>query len=115
MSATIYHNPRCSKSRETLQLLRERGIEPTVIEYLKHPPTQQELRQLLVWLGMTPRELLRTKEREFKALGLQDPALGAAALIKAMVEHPVLIERPIVVADGKAALGRPPQHVLDIL
>lgn len=112
---TIYHNPRCSKSRQALQLLRERGLEPTVVEYLKHPPDERQLKRLLKMLGMTPRELMRNKEAEYRALGLDKPALSAAALIKAMAAHPVLIERPIVVANGAAVVGRPPEKVLDIL
>ena len=112
---TIYHNPRCSKSRQTLQLLQDHGVEPTVVEYLKHPPDASQLKRLLKMLGMKPRELIRKKEAEYRALGLDKVGLSDAALIKVMVEHPVLIERPIVVAGGKAALGRPPEKVLDIV
>ncbi|NJD06869.1 MAG: arsenate reductase (glutaredoxin) [Methylococcaceae bacterium] len=115
MSVTIYHNPRCGKSRSALQLLRERGIEPTVIEYLKAGPDYAQLEQLLAWLGLDPRELMRKNEAIYKEAGLDDPALDRQTLIQAMVEHPILIERPIVVADGKAAIGRPPEKVLDIL
>ncbi|QJD31223.1 arsenate reductase (glutaredoxin) [Methylococcus geothermalis] len=115
MSVTIYHNPRCSKSRETLKLLQDRGIEPTVIEYLKTPPDAATLRELLGLLGITPRQLLRKGEAPYKELGLANPELGDDALIAAMASHPVLIERPIVVAHGKAALGRPPENVLAIL
>jgi len=114
-TVTIYHNPRCSKSRQALQLLRERGIEPTVVEYLKHPPDERQLKRLLKLLGMTPRELMRNKEEEYRALGLDEPTLSPDALIKAMAEHPVLIERPIVVAGERAAVGRPPEKVLDVL
>jgi arsenate reductase len=112
---TIYHNPRCSKSRQALQLLRDRGIEPLVVDYLKQPLNEQQLKRLLKQLGMAPRELLRKKEAEYRALGLDDSELSPDMLIKAMVEHPILIERPIVVADKKAVLGRPPEVVLNIV
>lgn len=115
MSVTIYHNPRCGKSRQTLQLLKERGVEPEVIEYLKTPPNAEELDDILQKLGMQPRELMRKKEAEYKANGLDDAALDRAALIVGMVNHPILIERPIVIANGKAAIGRPPETVLTIL
>ena len=115
MSVTIYHNPRCSKSRATLQLLKEKGIEPTIIEYLKTPPGTEELDTILNKLGMEPRQLMRTKEAEYKDAGLDDDTLDRAALIQAMVDHPKLIERPIVLASGKAAIGRPPENVLEIL
>lgn len=115
MSVTIYHNPRCSKSRETLALLRERGVEPEVVEYLKTPPNAATLGALLDMLGLQPRQLMRTKEAEYKALALDDPALTRGQLIDAMVATPRLIERPIVVKDGRAALGRPPQAVLEVL
>lgn len=115
MSVTIYHNPRCSKSRETLKLLQDRGIEPTVVEYLKTPPDAATLRELLGLLGIAPRQLLRKGEAPYKELALANPELGDEALIEAMASHPVLIERPIVVANGKAALGRPPENVLAIL
>lgn len=115
MSVTIWHNPRCSKSRQTLELLRERGIEPEVVEYLKTPPTAAELDRVLRLLGLEPRQLMRTQEAAYKAAALDDRELTRAALIEAMVEHPVLIERPVVIANGKAALGRPPEKVLPIL
>ena len=115
MSVTIYHNPRCSKSRETLSLLRDQGVEPEIVEYLKDPPNAQVLSDLLTQLGLEPRALMRRKEAEYAELGLDDPALSRDALIEAMVTHPRLIERPIVVKGGKAALGRPPQAVLEIL
>jgi len=115
MSVTIYHNPRCGKSRQTLQLLKERGVEPEVIEYLKTPPNAEELDDILQKLGMQPRELMRKKEAEYKANGLDDAALDRQALIAGMVNHPILIERPIVIANGKAAIGRPPETVLAIL
>jgi len=115
MSTTIYHNPRCSKSRQTLELLHERKVDTDIIEYLKTPPSKQELEQLLEMLGLEPRQLMRTKEDEYKELGLDDESLSRDALIEAMLAHPKLIERPIVVHDGKAAIGRPPEKVLDIL
>ncbi|MDA1090372.1 MAG: arsenate reductase (glutaredoxin) [Proteobacteria bacterium] len=110
---TIYHNPRCSKSRQTLALLGERGIEPDIIEYLETPPSVEELTNILSMLGIGPRELLRKKEA--KEAGLDDPGLDDAALIKAMVANPIVIERPIVINNGKAALGRPPESVVNIL
>lgn len=115
MSVRIYHNNRCSKSRGTLELLQARGIEPEVVNYLDTPPSVDELRTLLRMLGMTPRQLLRTGEADYKEQGLDDPAVSDEALLKAMIAHPKLIERPIVVADGKAAIGRPPEAVLAIL
>ena len=111
----IFHNPRCSKSRQTLELLTERGVEPEIIRYLETPPTAQELEHILDLLGLEPRQLMRTKEPEYKALGLDNPELTRALLIQAMVTTPKLIERPIVLANGKAAIGRPPERVLDIL
>ena len=115
MAVVIYHNPRCSKSRQTLQMLRDRGIEPEIIEYLKTPPDAATLKRLLGLLGLTPRELMRRKEKVYKALGLDDPSLSDEALIQAMVDHPVLMERPVVVNGDRAALGRPPEQVLEIL
>jgi arsenate reductase len=112
---TIYHNPRCSKSRATLELLREQGIEPNIIEYLKTPPSQAELARILKMLGMEPRELMRSKEAEYRQQGLDNPDLKQKDLVKAMHDTPKLIERPIVVANGRAAIGRPPEEVLEIL
>lgn len=111
----IFHNPRCSKSRQTLELLTEQGIEPEIIRYLETPPTEQELSDILEALGRQPRELMRTGEKEYKELGLDNPDLSRAQLIAAMVATPKLIERPIVLANGKAAVGRPPESVLTIL
>lgn len=111
----IYHNNRCSKSRATLTLLEQRGEPVEVVNYLDTPPTTAELSVLLKQLGMSARQLLRQGEDEYQALGLANPALDDAALIAAMVAHPKLIERPIVVANGKAAIGRPPESVLAIL
>lgn len=115
MSVTIYHNPRCSKSRQALALLQERAIAADVVEYLKTPPDAATLERLLDLLGLEPRELMRTKETEYTESGADDPSLTRAELIALMVRHPKLIERPIVVADGRAAVGRPPERVLDIL
>jgi len=115
MTVQIYHNPRCSKSRQALKLLEEQGIEPTIIKYLETPPNQAELSHILELLGLEPRDLMRKKEKDYKALGLDDPGLSRDQLIQAMVEHPKLIERPIVVKDGRAALGRPPERVLEVL
>lgn len=115
MTLTIYHNPRCSKSRQALKLIEERGLQPEVVRYLETPPDATALDRLLRLLGLEPRELMRRKEPEYQGLGLDDPALSREALIAAMVSHPRLIERPIVVRDGKAVLGRPPERVLDLL
>lgn len=115
MPVTIFHNPRCSKSRQTLALLQERDVEPEIVEYLKNPPSAEALKELLTQLGLSPRELMRRGEAVYKELNLKDPALSDDALIAAMVENPILIERPIVSTGGKAALGRPPEAVLDIL
>ncbi|MBO6781899.1 MAG: arsenate reductase (glutaredoxin) [Alphaproteobacteria bacterium] len=114
-SVDIYHNPRCSKSRATLDLLRERGIDASVIEYLKEPPDEIELRQLLDLLGISARELLRTGEAPYKQLGLQDQSLSEDKIIEAILKFPILMERPIVVTNGKARIGRPPEAVLEIL
>lgn len=115
MQVKIYHNPRCSKSRQTLQLLRGQGIDPEVIEYLKTPPDAQELDDILQKLGMEPRDLIRKTESDYETSGLRDEKLDREALIKGMVKHPILIERPIVIANGKAAIGRPPENILNIL
>jgi arsenate reductase len=115
MAVKIYHNPRCTKSRQTLQLLKDRGIEPEVIEYLKTPPSVEELTDILQKLDMEPRALMRKQEAEYKASGLDNSALDKQSLINGMVNHPILIERPIVLANGKAAIGRPPENVLGIL
>ena len=115
MNVTIYHNPRCSKSRQALELLRGYGIEPTIVEYLKHPPGKKELKALLERLGMEPRDLMRKKEDAYRAQGLDDPGLSREQLIAALAEHPALLERPIVVTDERAVVGRPPEKILDIL
>lgn len=115
MKVTIYHNPRCSKSRQTLELLQSRGIEPEIIEYLKTPPSKSRLKEILKLLGMEPRDLMRKNEDEYKKAKLDNTKLGKDDLIAAMVKYPILIERPIVLANGKAAVGRPPEKVLEIL
>lgn len=112
----IYHNPRCSKSRDTLSLLKSNGIEPEVVLYLETPPDAQTVRQLLHMLGMgSARELMRKKEDLYKSLNLDDSRLTETELVQAMVDNPKLIERPIVVANGQARIGRPPEDVLEIL
>lgn len=115
MAVTIYHNPRCSKSRQTLALIEGKGVTPHVVEYLKTPPSREKLQAILDKLGMKPRELMRRGEALYKELGLDDPKLGDDELIAAMVQNPILIERPIVLSGDKACLGRPPENVIDIL
>jgi arsenate reductase (glutaredoxin) len=115
MTVTIYHNPKCSKSRETLALLRERGVEPQIVEYLKTPPTVAELAAILTKLGLEPRALLRTKEAAYREAGLEDPKLTREQLMSRMVANPSVIERPIVVHGKRAAVGRPAEKVLTIL
>jgi arsenate reductase len=115
MKATIYHNPRCSKSRQTLALLEEKGVELEIIEYLKTPPDLETLKNILTKLGISPHELMRKGESIYKELNLVAQAEDSQTLLNAMLENPVLIERPIVLANDKAAIGRPPESVLDIL
>ena len=115
MTTQIFHNPRCSKSRQTLQLLNDNDQDAEIIEYLKTPPTAKQLKEIIDMLGISPRELLRKGEKEYKEAGLNDMALTDKQIIDAMVQYPKLIERPIVIKDGKAKLGRPPEQVLDIL
>ncbi|MFN4236758.1 MAG: arsenate reductase (glutaredoxin) [Vogesella sp.] len=110
-----YHNPRCSKSREGLQLLQQHGAELDVIEYLKTPPTADELAAIIALLGGDPRSMMRKKEEEYSALHLDDVTLEDKHLIQAMLAHPKLIERPLAVTDGKAAIGRPPENLLSLL
>jgi len=112
---TLYHNPRCSKSRATLALLREQGVEPQIVEYLKTPPDAATLRAIVDKLGIAPRDLLRTGEAEYRELGLKDAEMDDEALIQTMVQHPKLIERPILVHGDDARIGRPPEQVLEIL
>jgi arsenate reductase (glutaredoxin) len=113
MAVRIYHNPRCNTSRKTLALLRDKGIAPEVVEYLKTPYTTAQLKALLGQLGMPARALVRRKEAT--AAGIDPAALSESALIEAMARHPIIVERPIVVSGGKAALGRPPEKVLSVL
>ncbi|GLQ05346.1 arsenate reductase (glutaredoxin) [Sneathiella chinensis] len=115
MSVKILHNPRCSKSRQTLALLEEKGITPEVVEYLKTPPSREELKDILDKLSMAPRDLMRKKEAEYKDNNLDDASLSDDQLIDAMINSPKLIERPIVLANGQVRIGRPPESVLDIL
>lgn len=115
MATTIYHNPRCSKSRQTLQLLNDNSIEADVVEYLKTPPDAETLKDILNKLGLKPRQLMRTGEDIYKELNLADESLTDEQLIQVMIENPKLIERPIVIKDGKVAIGRPPENVLSIL
>ncbi len=115
MSIRIYHNPRCSKSRQTLALIRERGIEPEVIEYLKTPPSVEELRDLMGKLGIEAIDLVRRKEPDFAVSGLDQGEPDEARVLEAIHSYPKLMERPVVVHGARAVLGRPPENVLDIL
>ncbi len=115
MAITMYHNPRCSKSRQTLALLEEKGAKPIIKEYLNDAPSVDELNEILSMLSMEPRDLMRKNETEYKENNLDNHALSRDELIAAMVANPKLIERPIVINNGKAAMGRPPESVLDIL
>lgn len=111
----LWHNPRCSKSRGALELLRERGIEPDVRAYIEQPPDAAELRNVLDKLGVPARALLRTGEEEYRALGLADASLGEDAIIAAMAAHPRLIERPVFISGSRAVIGRPPENVLQLI
>lgn len=115
MSVTIYHNPRCSKSRQTLELLSEKSVDTNIVEYLKTPPTSAELAQILDKLGLQPRQLMRKNEAEYKASGADNETLSQQQLIDIMIANPKLIERPIVINGDKATIGRPPVNVLDII
>jgi len=115
MNATIYHNPRCSTSRKALELLRDAGVEPEIVEYLQKPPSRTRLRQLIRGAGLNVRGAMRTKEAMYKELGLDDDSLSDTALLDAMVEHPILIERPFVVTKKGTRLGRPVETVLEVL
>ncbi len=112
---TIYHNPSCSKSRQTMALLEEHHIKPEVIEYLQAPPSKEELTEIIHLLRIPAKDIIRTNEEEWKTLGIDITTASEDKLIVAMANHPKIIQRPIVVANGKAALGRPPEKVLDIL
>lgn len=115
MSVTIYHNPRCSKSRQTLEILKAQNIDLEIIEYLKAPPDTKTLKQILSYLNIPARDLLRKGEDAYKEAGLKDTSLSEDDLIAAMVKNPILIERPVVINNGKAVIGRPPENVLAIL
>ena len=112
---TIFHNPRCSKSRQTLALLEEHGIAPDVVQYLNDTPDAEELKAILAKLGLSARDILRTGEAAYKELNLADTSLTEQQLIEAMTNHPILIERPIVVKGGQAIVGRPPERVLQLI
>ena len=112
---TIYHNPRCSKSRQTLEILTSNGVEPEVVEYLKTPPNKTKLKSMLKALQMQPQDIMRKKEVEYKESGLNEPGLTKEQQIEKMVAFPKVIERPIVVSGDKAVIGRPPENVLDII
>ncbi|MGE4259958.1 arsenate reductase (glutaredoxin) [Shewanella fodinae] len=114
-NVTLFHNPRCSKSREALALLENTGCHIDIVEYLKTPPDSNTIKTLLALLQLSPRELMRTKEAEYKELGLDNHELTDEQLIAAMTQTPKLIERPIAIANGKAVIGRPPEQVLSIL
>ena len=115
MSVTIYHNPKCSKSRQTLKLLENQGITPDIIEYLKTPPNAEKLQVILAKLGLLPRDLMRKKEDIYAECELDNLSLTDVELVNFMIKHPILIERPIIIANGKVAIGRPPEQVLEIL
>lgn len=115
MTVTIYHNPRCSKSRQTLELLRAKNISPIIIEYLKSNLTTREIKHILKLLGGTARSIIRKTEAAYKTLNLEDDSLTEEALISAIVENPALLQRPIVLNKNKAVFGRPPENVLEIL
>ena len=114
-NVTIYHNPRCSKSRQTLALLQKQGVTPNIIEYLKNPLNAATLKAVIKKLGVRPIELIRKKEEPYAKLKLANKQDDDAALITAMVQHPILIERPVVVKGSRAAIGRPPEKILEIL
>lgn len=115
MSVTIYHNPRCSKSRQTLALIRARGIEPEIVEYLRQPPTPDELKRIIHQLGVPVRDIVRSGEAEYRELDLEDTSLDDKALIEAVCAHPKLLQRPIVVHGQRAKIGRPPEVIEEIL
>ena len=115
MTVTIYHNPSCSKSRQTLEIIKKKGIEPIIIEYLKVTPTKDKIKEILTILDYAPRDLMRKKESIYAELKLEDSALSDDVLVNFMVKNPILIERPIVIHNNKVAIGRPPEKILDIL
>lgn len=111
---TIYHNPRCTKSRQTLQLLKDQGVEPDVVEYLKTPPSRAQLRKIVKALGIPARDLIRRKEKLFAEVGDSEADYSAAAALNLLADHPRLIERPIVVRGDRAVIGRPPENILEL-
>ncbi|HHJ35058.1 MAG TPA: arsenate reductase (glutaredoxin) [Gammaproteobacteria bacterium] len=111
----VYHNPGCSKCRLTMEILDDKGVDTSVIEYLNTPPNHDELNEMLDLLGVEPREIMRKHEAPYRENGLDDPGLSREQLIQAMIEHPILMERPIIINGNKATIGRPPEKVLDIL
>lgn len=115
MKATIFHNPHCSKSRQTLSLLEENKVDADIVEYLTDTPDEQALRNVLDMLGLEPRQLMRTHEKPYKENNLDDSSLSHDQLIAAMIANPILIERPIVIVGNKAVIGRPPENILTIL
>ena len=115
MPVIVYHNPKCSKSRQTLELLNRQGIKPTIIEYLKTPPSSKKLKEIIELLKFTPRNLIRKQETTYTENKLENLSLSDDDLIEAMARHPILIERPIVIVNNKAVIGRPPEEVLKII
>ena len=115
MPVTIWHNPRCATSRRVLQMIRNKGIEPHVVEYLKTPPSAKEIKAVLAKLKLGPRDLLRKKEPAYKKEGLEDESVSEAAIIRAMTDQPILIERPVVLAGRRAVLARPPERVFEVI
>jgi|TARA_B110000914_G_scaffold185537_1_gene169230 arsenate reductase len=115
MTVTIYHNPSCSKSRQTLEIIKKKGIKPIIIEYLKVIPTKDKIKRILTMLDYAPRDLMRKKESVYTEFNLEDSSLSDDVLINFMVKNPILIERPIIICNNKIAIGRPPEKVLDIL
>ena len=115
MAIIIYHNPRCSKSRATLALLQERGIDPEIVLYLEEPPSPEQLSEVLKKLGMQPRELIRTGDPAYTSAGMDAPGLSDGELLDLMSKHPSVIQRPIVIAGEAARIGRPPEQVLELL
>jgi arsenate reductase len=115
MPVTIWHNPRCGTSRRVLEMIRNKGIEPHVVEYLKTPPSAKEIKAVLAKLKIAARDLLRKKEPDYRELGLDDEKLSDAAAIRAMTDNPVLIERPVVLAGRRAVLARPPERVFEVI
>ena len=113
-TVTIFHNPRCSKSRSSLAILNDQGLEPKIRLYLENPPSAEELTSILAMLNISARDLLRKGEPDYKTLNLADPSISETEIVIAMTEHPKLIQRPIVIKDGKAAIGRPPELILEL-